>query len=65
MPTSSPEARAQIRYDYEHTDRPIEEICAEHGIGSGTLREPGWSAATSGLAVYLGTRVRRAQPGLR
>ena len=32
------EAWAQIRHDYEHTDRPVEEICAEHGISSGTLR---------------------------
>jgi len=37
MPTA--EAWAQIRADYEHTSRPIEEICAEHGISSGTLRD--------------------------
>jgi hypothetical protein len=34
-----PEAWAQIRYDYEHTDWPVEDICAEHGISSGTLRD--------------------------
>ena len=34
----SPEAWAQIRSDYEHTDRPVEEICAEHDISAGTLR---------------------------
>ena len=34
----TPETWAQIRYDYEHTDRPVEDICAEHGISSGTLR---------------------------
>ena len=39
MPTLSPEAWAQIRYDYEHTDRPVEDICAEHGFSSGTLRD--------------------------
>ncbi len=39
MPDLTPEAWAQIRYDYEHTDRPVEEICAEHGISSGTLRD--------------------------
>ena len=33
------EAWAQIRHDYEHTDRPVEDICAEHGISSGTLRD--------------------------
>jgi hypothetical protein len=35
----SSEAWAQIRHDYEHTERPIEDICAEHGISSGTLRD--------------------------
>jgi transposase-like protein len=39
MPNLTPEAWAQIRADYEHTDRPIEDICAEHGISSGTLRD--------------------------
>jgi transposase-like protein len=28
----------QIRHDYEHSDRPVEDICAEHGLSSGTLR---------------------------
>ena len=35
----SSEAWAQMRHDYEHTERPIEDICAEHGISSGTLRD--------------------------
>jgi hypothetical protein len=35
----TPETWAQIRYDYEHTDRPVEDICAEHRISSGTLRD--------------------------
>jgi hypothetical protein len=35
----SPEAWAQIRYDYEHTERAIADICAEHNISSGTLRD--------------------------
>ena len=30
---------AQIRHDYEHTDRPVHEICAERGISTGTLRD--------------------------
>jgi len=38
-PDLSPDAWAQIRYDHEHTDRPIPDICAEHGISSGTLRD--------------------------
>ena len=38
MPNLTPEAWAQIRHAYEHTDRPVEDICAEHGISSGTLR---------------------------
>ena len=39
MPELTPEAWAQIRYAYEHTSQPIEEICAAHGISSGTLRD--------------------------
>ena len=39
MPELTPEAWAQIRTDYEHSERPIEDICAEHGISSGTLRD--------------------------
>jgi len=38
-PELTSQAWVQIRYDYEHTDRPIEDICAEHGISSGTLRD--------------------------
>jgi len=38
-PDLSHDAWAQIRHDYEHTDRPVEDICAEHGISSGTLRD--------------------------
>ena len=38
-PTLTHEAWAQIRYEYEHTERPIEDICAAHGISSGTLRD--------------------------
>ncbi|MBI1201963.1 MAG: hypothetical protein GC182_05580 [Rhodopseudomonas sp.] len=39
MPTPTPEAWAQIRYAYEHTDTTIDRICAEHHISSGTLRD--------------------------
>ena len=39
MPALTPDAWAQIRYDYEHTDRPVADICADHGISSGTLRD--------------------------
>ena len=38
-PDLSPEAWAQIRHDYERTDQPVEDICAEHGISAGTLRD--------------------------
>jgi hypothetical protein len=38
-PEPTHQAWAQIRYDYEHTDRPVEDICAEHDISSGTLRD--------------------------
>jgi len=30
---------AQIRYAYEDTDQPVGDICVEHGISSGTLRD--------------------------
>jgi hypothetical protein len=38
MPEPTPEAWAQIRHDYEHTDRPLAHICAEHGIPIPTMR---------------------------
>ena len=39
MPEPTLEAWAQIRYAYEHTDRTVEDICAEHGTSSATLRD--------------------------
>jgi hypothetical protein len=38
-PDLSPDAWAQIRHAYELTDTPVEDICAAHGISSGTLRD--------------------------
>jgi len=38
MPELSPETWAQIRYEYEHTERPVADICAERGISDTTLR---------------------------
>ena len=38
-PALTPEAWAQVRYAYEHSDRPIHDICAEYGISTGTLRD--------------------------
>jgi hypothetical protein len=38
MPEPAPEAWAQIRNDYEHTDRQIVDICADHGITAPMLR---------------------------
>ena len=32
-------AWAQVRHDYEQTGRPVDDICAEHGISAGTLRD--------------------------
>jgi hypothetical protein len=32
MPEPTPEAWAQIRHDYEHTDKPLAHICADHDI---------------------------------
>ena len=38
MPEPTPEAWAQIRQAYEHTDKPLAHICAEHDISIPTLR---------------------------
>ena len=38
MPEPTPEAWAQIRHDYEHTDRPLAHICDEHEITAPMLR---------------------------
>jgi transposase-like protein len=38
-PDLTTEAWAQIRRDYEHSDKPIDDICAEHGISPNTLRD--------------------------
>src|SRR5437763_972292 len=35
----SPETWAQIRYEYEHTDKPVDDICLDHGVSPSTLRE--------------------------
>jgi hypothetical protein len=38
-PELTPDTWAQIRYEYEYTERPIPDICAEHRISTGTLRD--------------------------
>jgi len=35
----SPEKWAQVRYEYEQTDKPVDDICFEHGMSAGTLRD--------------------------
>lgn len=35
----TPEEWAQVRHAYEHTDKPVDDICADHGISPGTLRD--------------------------
>ena len=35
----TPEAWAQVRYKYEHTDEPVDDICLDHGISANTLRD--------------------------
>ena len=35
----SPEAWAQVRYEYEHTDKPVDDICLDHGVSPSTLRD--------------------------
>ena len=38
MPEPTPEAWAQIRHDYEHTDKPLAHICTDHEITIPMLR---------------------------
>jgi len=38
-PDLSPEEWMQIRYEYEHTDKPVDDICLDHGVSPSTLRE--------------------------
>src|SRR3954468_12996360 len=35
----TPEAWAQVRYKYEHTGEPVDDICLDHGISANTLRD--------------------------
>jgi transposase-like protein len=39
LPDPSPETWIQIRYEYEHTDKPVDDICLDHGVSPSTLRE--------------------------
>jgi hypothetical protein len=39
MPQLSPETWMQVRYEYEHTDKPVDDICLDHGVSPSTLRE--------------------------
>jgi hypothetical protein len=40
MPTElTLEEWTQVRYEYEHTEKPVEDICFERGISSSTLRD--------------------------
>jgi hypothetical protein len=38
-PELTPETWTQVRYEYEHTEKPVEDICVDHGISSSTLRD--------------------------
>src|SRR5205085_4585780 len=35
----TPEAWAQIRYEYEHTDKPLDDTCRDHRVSASTLHE--------------------------
>jgi len=39
MPHLSPETWTQVRYEYEHTDKPVDDICLDHGVSPSTLRD--------------------------
>src|SRR5436853_464957 len=38
-PELTPEAWKQVRYEYEHTDKPVDDIALDHGVSSSTLRD--------------------------
>src|SRR5687768_11480284 len=35
----TPEEWTQVRYEYEHTDKPVDEIGLDHGVSPSTLRD--------------------------
>ena len=35
----TPETWTQIRYEYEQTEKPVDDICLDHGVSGSTLRE--------------------------
>jgi transposase-like protein len=39
MPQLSPETWTRVRYEYEHTGKPVDDICLDHGVSPSTLRE--------------------------
>ena len=54
----TPEAWAQVRYEYEHTDKPVDDICARaRHLSSSTLRDR--------MRRWRWTRRRPADPGRR
>jgi transposase-like protein len=38
-PELTPETWTQIRYEYEQTEKPVDDICLDHGVSPSTLRE--------------------------
>jgi hypothetical protein len=65
VPEPTSEAWTKIRHEYEHTDRPVEDICAEHGISSGTLRDRmrrwGWTRRRAPIPSVGPSRLPAAQ----
>ncbi|MGB9369624.1 MAG: hypothetical protein WCE79_26825 [Xanthobacteraceae bacterium] len=35
----TPEQWAQVRYEYEHTDKPVDDICFDNRVSASTLRD--------------------------
>lgn len=64
MTILTPEVWAKVRHDYEHTDRVIEDICLEHGISAGTLRDRmrRWGWTRRQMAVPLAGPPPMQQP---
>jgi transposase-like protein len=51
----SPEEWARVRYEYEQTDKPVDDICLDHGFSAGTLRDRvrrwGWTRRNAPIAA--------------
>ncbi|MEJ0076274.1 MAG: hypothetical protein WDO17_12655 [Alphaproteobacteria bacterium] len=67
-PKLTPEEWAQVRYAYEHSDKPVGDICADHGISPNTLRDRmrrwGWTRRRLPIPAEGPPQVQPVEPAL-